>query len=251
LVQAVFTGTSFPSPNTALCNGKPCLDFSYTVTPLIAGAVPNIDHVAFSVSATQVVLGPPDVQPTGTVFGISAGDPVTGFLALAQHEYAIRFNGANAVNPHILIAGTSAPVGLSTVVIRAGSPQSNPGKPADQGKALESCAIAGPGAPPAGNVFQPILQAQTAVVAGGKCIAHFIYDPNGVLVDITTESIAPTAIDCFVGSPSDASPLLINGEPLRNNTSPNGITFGNGTTTCYGPPTPSVPRCICTKKPCP
>src|SRR5689334_22202321 len=91
LVQAVFTGTSFPSPNTALCNGKPCLDFSYTVTPLIAGAVPNIDHVAFSVSATQVVLGPPDVQPTGTVFGISAGDPVTGFLALAQHEYAIRF----------------------------------------------------------------------------------------------------------------------------------------------------------------
>jgi len=245
MVQANIA-SAFPLPNSPLCGGTACLDFGYTVTPIPLGAMANIDHVAFSVSATQAVLGPPAVVPTGTVLGLGVGDLTTGFLAFTQHEYGIRFNGANALNPHILIAGTSAPVGLSTVVIRANTKQ-----PAQPGKQLESCLIAGPGAPPAGDVFQPVLQAQTAVVAGGKCIAHFIFDPNGNLMDVTADSIAPGVIDCHVGSPTDANPLLVNGFPLRNNTSPNGITFGNGTTTCYGPPIPSVPRCICTRSPCP
>lgn len=102
--------------------------------------------------------------------------------------------------------------------------------------------IVGPGE--VGDPFQPVFQEQQALVAGGKCLAKLIFDNKGQLTDI--ESLTP---ECIVGSP--VGDLLVNGAPLKNNTSPNGITFGNGTSTCYGPPVPSPARCICTRAPCP
>jgi len=235
-VQAIASTSNgaFPIPNTSRCNGKPCLDYGYVISSTTA----NAEHIIFSVGVTQMVLPPPDMPPNAFVSPVGAGDNITGFLTLAQHEYAIRFvaPGLRPNEVHILIAGSTSPVGLSTVVLRSG------------GKQLESCLIAGPGSTTK-DLFQPVIQNQTVVVAGGKCLAHLTFDGNGN-VDITADPLVP-GLPCEVGSPSDENPLLINGEPLRNNTSPNGITFGNGTTTCYGPPIPTVPKCICTKSPCP
>jgi hypothetical protein len=225
---------AFPIPNTSRCNGKPCLDYGY----LISSTTSNADHIVFSVGVTQMLLPPPDMPANVFVSPVGAGDNITGFLTLAQHEYAVRFvsPGWRPTEVHILIAGTSSPVGLSTVVLRSG------------GKQLESCLIAGPGSTTK-DQFQPVVQTQTVLVAGGKCLAHLSFDGSGN-IDITADPLVP-GVPCEVGSPDDEHPLLINGEPLRNNTSPNGITFGTGTTTCYGPPIPSVPKCICTKRPCP
>jgi hypothetical protein len=200
----------------------------------------NPEHMLFAVSATQQVLPPPETPASVAVSGLGAGDNVTGFLAFSQHEYAVRFNPAvTRGEAHVLIAGSSSPAGLTTVVIRSG-------------KQTESCLIAGPGAAATRDKFQPVVETQTTLVAGGKCIAHLIFDVDGNLSDITAEPADPNdkTSECVVGSPLNGA-LMIGDKPLRNNTSPHGITFGDGTTTCYGPPIPSVPKCICTRAPCP
>ena len=89
--------------------------------------------------------------------------------------------------------------------------------------------------------FQTIPLTRTALVAGGKCIAKLTYK-NGKLSEVDTDTQG-----CFVGEAK--SPLMVNGQPLQDNS--DSITFGNGTTTCYGPPIPSPPRCVCTRMPCP
>jgi hypothetical protein len=89
--------------------------------------------------------------------------------------------------------------------------------------------------------FQTIPLTRTALVAGGKCIAKLTYK-NGELSEVDTDTQG-----CFVGEAK--SPLMVNGQPLQNNAE--SITFGTGTTTCYGPPIPSPPRCVCTALPCP
>ena len=89
--------------------------------------------------------------------------------------------------------------------------------------------------------FQTIPLTRTALVAGGKCIAKLTYK-NGEITEVNTDTQG-----CFVGEAK--SPLMVNGQPLQNNAE--SITFGTGTTTCYGPPYPSPPRCICTAQPCP
>jgi hypothetical protein len=100
--------------------------------------------------------------------------------------------------------------------------------------------IVGPGEK--GDLFQP--QIQTTLAAGGKCVVNFSYDATGQISNITTSSPG-----CFVGQ----GPVFLgdSGEELKNNTNPHGITFGNNTTTCYGPPSPSPARCVCTATPCP
>ena len=92
--------------------------------------------------------------------------------------------------------------------------------------------------------FQPVYESHSSVVAGGKRPAKHTYDADGNLLEITTGP------PCVSGEPKGGF-LFVNGEPLRYNDSPHGITFGNGTTTCYGPPIPSIPKCICTRAPCP
>ena len=94
--------------------------------------------------------------------------------------------------------------------------------------------IVGPGEK--GDPFQPIFKEQTAVVAGGKCVAKLIFDNNGQLADV--QSLTP---GCTVST----GDVFINGELLRNNTNPHGISWGNGTCTTYGPPIPSPSRTIC------
>jgi hypothetical protein len=120
--------------------------------------------------------------------------------------------------------------------------------------------IAGPG--DIGDPFQPKFATQDATVADGKCIAHLIFDKKGNVIDVTASN-APgyTATTCVAGSPAK-TPTNPNGDifvqdqsgnpfPLKNNTGPHGFTFGNGTTTCYGPSIPSPAKCVCTAAPCP
>ena len=85
-------------------------------------------------------------------------------------------------------------------------------------------------------------------VAGGKCVAHPKCDTHGNVVDVDTD---PPCVKARVDdhNNSGAKSLLVNGEPLVENTG--AITFGTGTSTCYGPPIPNPPICICTKSPCP
>ena len=79
------------------------------------------------------------------------------------------------------------------------------------------------------------------LVFGGKCRAKLTYDGDGKLINVDTDP------PCFSGEAIRG--LSVNGEPLVENTG--SITFGTGTTRCYGPPIPSPPKCICTKTPCP
>src|SRR4030095_1627827 len=125
--------------------------------------------------------------------------------------------------------------------------------------------IVGPG--DIGDPFQPKFALQNSTVADGKCIAHLVFDKKGNVQDVTVDN-APgyTATECLVGSPGVGSKdknnvpfpsqfagpnIIIGGEPLQNNNGPHGITFGTGTTTCYGPSIPSPAKCVCTKSPCP
>jgi hypothetical protein len=227
-VDALAPGGTFPTL-TKCADDQPCSDYGYIIT----SRGPNFDHAVFAVSASQTVFS---TTPQGAfVSAPGVGDSPTGFLAFAKHEYAVRFSSLNSRNgeAHIVIVGASAPR-LSTVLVRSGAKQT------------ESCLIAGPGTTST-DQFQPVFQTQTTLVAGGKCVAKLTFDANGNVTDVTAE---PTDPPCQVGQP-EGGVLRINGEPIRNNAGPHGITFGNGTTTCYGPPVPRIPRGICTKSPCP
>ena len=229
------TGGNFFIAKTA-CSGSTappacptgnCTDYCYTITGLTAL---NPDHTIFEVSATQDLVS---TAPSGAaVFAPGAGDNTTGFLAGAIHEYAIRFDSAGTKNAatRITVSGASAPR-LGTVLVRSGT------------RSFESCLIATPGTTP--NPFQPTFSSQEALVAGGKCKAHLVFDATGNLTSVTTDP------PCVTNDNPGQDVLFANGTPLRNNTSPFGITFGNGTSTCYGPPSPSRPVCICTSAPCP
>ena len=109
--------------------------------------------------------------------------------------------------------------------------------------------IVGPG--DIGDPFQPKFTAQDAAVAGGKCVAHLVFDKHGNVNNVTTDP------PCIVGSPGQPGSqftgpeIITGGVPLRKNTGPHGLTFGNGTTTCSGPGIPSPAKCVCTALPCP
>jgi len=112
--------------------------------------------------------------------------------------------------------------------------------------------IAGPG--DIGDPFQPKFAQQDATVADGKCIAHLIFDKKGLIIDVDTENApgyVPGVGETNCTAVSVTGDIIVNGNPLKNNTGPHGITFGNGTSTCYGPSIPSPAKCICTKAPCP
>ena len=96
--------------------------------------------------------------------------------------------------------------------------------------------IVGPGEK--GDPFQPVFKDQVATVAGGKCSVKLIFDSSGQLADVQLLNAAE-------GCTRTVGPILIEGSELKNNTSPHGITWGNGTCTTYGPPIPSPSRTIC------
>ena len=110
----------------------------------------------------------------------------------------------------------------------------------------ESCMSAGPGVSrqepgvsrqdvSGGDPFQPLSVKETHLAAGGKCLVELIYDARGNLADV--KPITPGCV-VTIGNPT------VNGQPLRNNTGRYGITFGDGSGTCYGPPVPDPARCV-------
>jgi hypothetical protein len=232
-IEAI-TGPNFQFPKPATCGGSPCSDYGYKITSTTL----NIDHTLFALSATQNLYL---TSPTATVIPPGHGDhwdsDESEFLESALHEYAVRFNSnyTKSVEAHILIRPLTlteqSKARIGTVLVKSG-------------KKREACLIATPGVEVAPDTFQPTFSSQTALVAGGKCTAHLFFDANGNLSDVTTDS------PCVTNDNPDAD-VIVNGKPLKNNTSPFGITFGDGTSTCYGPPVPSRPKCICTAAPCP
>jgi len=227
-ITADVIGGAFPSAvpcDTVDASQGTCSDYGYTITSR-TGA--KIDHTLIAVSVDQAVH---HTIPDSTISQPGSGDSTTGFLAYARHEYPIRFNSnGTTYNANVYIKGRSSPR-ISTILIKSG-------------KTYESCLIAGPGI--AGDPFQPVTQTESTIVAGGKCPVTKIFDVNGNLVDIALNDDAST--DCYIGRPPE---VRINDQILRNNTSKDGITFGDNTTTCYGPPMPKTPLCVCTKTPCP
>ena len=217
-------GPSGEFPQSEACQinvGKTCNLYKYTIAPTSGTGTP--DHVAFAVSADQDL---DRAGPSAAVSNPGAGDSTTGFLSHARHEYVVRVNPTPNTPAEISIVGQSSSR-ISTVLVK-------------KGKNLESCLIAGPGV--SGDTFQPVFQEQLAVVAGGKCVARLIFDSTGNLIDVTTDP------PCVSARPEV---VFVNGQALQNNTSASGITFGENTTTCYGPPKPRTPACICTAEPCP
>jgi hypothetical protein len=116
--------------------------------------------------------------------------------------------------------------------------------------------IVGPG--DIGDSFQPKFVTQTTLVANTKCVASLTFDKHGNVIDVSGVVNAngyvpdpndPSQTNCTVKTMTD--PIMVNGNPLKNNTGPHGITFGTGTSTCYGPSIPSPAKCICTALPCP
>jgi hypothetical protein len=104
-----------------------------------------------------------------------------------------------------------------------------------------------PGTIAAETGYKPQLLERRERVAGGQCVVVLRFDPSDqrkFLVEIDKQQSENSS--CMV---EDApGKLFVNGEPLQHAES---ITFGTGTTTCYGPPIPSPPRCVCTRRPCP
>lgn len=221
-------------PTAALCNGLACFDYGYR----ISSTTMSVDTTAFSVSRTQDLNPRTNTPLVGTVSvfppGQGAGgyEESRGFLADAVHEYVVRFNNSYlpSVDAHIFINGFSA-ARIGTVLVRSGGKRSQP------------CLIATPGV--ATDKFQPVTQSRHQTAAGGQC--EFDRDANGAITNLTP--------GChFVQV--DPAALVVNGQPLRNNTNDDGITFASPscqpgvnnvgcTTTCYGPPRPSRPVCVC------
>jgi len=218
-------------PQTVGCvsnTGKTCSLYAYN----ISSATKNVDHAVLVIPAslnldsTNPTSPPTGINPPGA--GASTGGD--NFLLNAKHEYTLVFNAADSKNAHVeyLTVGTSSPH-ISTVLIKSGA------------RTVESCLIAGAGV--LGNPFKPVSVEQTVFAAGGKCKVKKIFNAAG---DMTALALADDSDPmCVIGNP-DA--VFVEGEQLQYNPE---ITFGNNTTTCYGPPVPSKPYCVCTKSPCP
>jgi hypothetical protein len=201
----------------------------------------TVDFTEVSVSVTQAVNA---TMPASISIQPALGS-TSNFLEGALHEYSIKFDhNPNTKTPpplQIFITGTSKPR-IGTIQLK--------------GATKQRCLIATPGTA-VDNTFQPAFTKQEVILAGGKCKATLLLDAGGHMADFDglPTPIPPYTGPCFSGSGA-VNIIVIENEtptqkPLQNNTSPHGITFGDGTTTCYGPPRPSVPKCVCTAQPCP
>jgi len=93
----------------------------------------------------------------------------------------------------------------------------------------------------------PAAKNEPQMTAAGlpACVAAVVRDSNGKVTDVVPAAGCHTGLGqgLFVVGPQNRR------EPIREVNEY--ITFGSGTTTCYGPPIPSPPRCVCTALPCP
>jgi hypothetical protein len=100
--------------------------------------------------------------------------------------------------------------------------------------------------PPGGDVrspFKPAPLKREEKVADGKCTAVLEFDTKGQIAKVNSP-------DCITGR----GRLFVTADKKRffelRHTNES-ITFGDNTTTCYGPDNPSPPWCVCTEAPCP
>ena len=94
----------------------------------------------------------------------------------------------------------------------------------------------------------PMAQTQSGVAALPPCVADVIRDPGGKVIDVVP------AAGCVKSDIPRRNPLFVIGQGNNRELVKevgSYITFGEGTTTCYGPPIPSPPMCVCTRAPCP
>jgi len=221
----------FPQAVNCVSNnntGKTCSLYAYD----ISSPTKNVDHAVLVIPAslnldsTNPTSPPTGINPPGA--GASLGSD--NFLSNALHEYTLTYNAADSKNAHVeyLTVGTSSPR-ISTVLIKSGA------------RTIESCLIAGAGV--LGNPFKPVSVEQTVLAAGGKCKVKKIFNVLGNMISLQlTPDSDPI---CVVANPDY---ILVQGETVRDNVE---MTIGDNTTTCYGPPVPSKPWCVCTKSPCP
>jgi hypothetical protein len=96
-----------------------------------------------------------------------------------------------------------------------------------------------PNADAQGQKYAPDVEQRTETVNGGQCKA-ILFFKNSQLFEVKTQP------PCVAAKAND---LKVNGQPVLF--LPGSITFGKGTTTCYGPPIPTPAYCVCTAQPCP
>ena len=206
--QTVPCVDSAGNPTSGLCS-EYNLKFTYSSNPNHSFASLSTDLDLYFCDPSCAVESTP-----------TAGDSTTGIGANVAEQRTIRFNSnASVLFARIITEKSAARAGTGGGRI---------------GKITGACLVSGPGVP--GNQFSAISVTQTQLVAGGQCLALLTYDALGNLIDVTTDTPG-----CFVST----DPVLVNGEPLRDNRNPNGITHGNGTCTTWGPPIPSPSRTIC------
>lgn len=203
-----------------------CADYGYMME-VNAGSAATISQTLFAISA-DLDFDSSNPSPAN-IANLGAGDSTTGFLKYAQHEYPIRFNSSQtkSVETHIYLKGISS-ARSTTAYIRGG-------------RIDESCLIAGPGVPR--SKWTPVTYNKTVVVAGGKCEAYLHYNGSGDLVNITL----PQGSSCFTGKIPQGANAVIGGEVIRDLNAPDGMTFGDGTSTIYLP----SGWLVCTAQPCP
>jgi hypothetical protein len=224
--------TQFPVPVACPVGGGSCFLYEYRITS--ASAI--INYTMLTVSATQSVNS---TVPASIIIQPAYGSE-SDFLEGALHEYALKTNHSSTsvsvsayIKPTVLGEISRARVG--TVQVKGGTKK-------------EACLIATPGVR-SGDVFQPVFKEQQVVVAGGKCTAILVFDASGSVIDVTAAApIPPYAGNCNVQTFPGG--LFVDGQPLQNNSGPHGITTGTGTRTCYGPPRPSIPKCVCSDLAC-
>lgn len=97
------------------------------------------------------------------------------------------------------------------------------------------------------GVTSPTERAGAGLLAR-PCVASVVHDGTGNVTDVVP------AAGCVRSDEPRRNPSFVIGhgnvrEPIKEVGSY--IVFGDGTTTCYGPPIPSPARCVCTATPCP
>jgi len=88
---------------------------------------------------------------------------------------------------------------------------------------------------------------RTERVAGTNCVVRVVKDGHGKIIDVDTDP------PCHKGRPGAGLFVVVGPQIARERLTENtgAMTFGAGTTKCYGPPNPDPPMCVCTKAPCP
>lgn len=240
ITAAPATSGEFPVPtdcSLAANADKRCFLYQYGIQRLTPPLNTSPDAFVVAVAADQDL---DSATPTAFVTppGTSTGDNATGFLAFAWHEYPIRLNPTPNTPARITVVGPSA-ARISTILVR-------------RGKDAESCLIAGPGV--LGDRFETVQAVQQVDVAGGRCVANITRDAFNNILNIAIDPSSPNPNCQTSNDPTNLGPdgkrktPFVNEQPLQNNVT---ITYGDNTTTCYGPKNPSPAWCICTAKPCP